>query len=137
MGMTIVQYRCRVGIHVSFVRLRDQTRRFEGEFWYTILMLFCRNVFYLPTLKFLSAQYARSNETLEWFNKMCYFHQVYVPLLLRLCSDIKKNQGPVTLYEIVDACKTVCSNFSQDNQIKFGENAGKQYVAMSLIAVVS
>ena len=66
MGMTIEQYRCKVGIHVSFV------------------CLFHMNVLY-----------TRSSETREWFNKMCYFHQVYVPLLLRLSNDIEENPGPV------------------------------------------
>ena len=29
--------------------------------------------------------------------------------------DIEENPGPATIYEIVDACKTVCSDFSQGN----------------------
>ena len=65
---------------------------------------------------------------------VCY-HQVYVPGLLRLSNDIETNPGP-TVYDIVDATETVCADFSQGCQNRFGQNAGKQCVAMLLTAIV-
>ena len=56
-------------------------------------------------------------------------------MLLRLCNDAEENPGP-TLYDIVDVTKTVCADFSQGCQIRFGQSAGKQCVAMSLTAMV-
>ena len=60
---------------------------------------------------------------------------VYVALLLRMANDVEENPGP-TLYDIVDPCKTICADFSQSSARKFGQNAGKQCVAMSLTAIV-
>ena len=67
------------------------------------------------------------------FEMMCY--NVYVTLLLRLSNDVEENPGP-TIYEIVNSNNTVRADFSQGNQSKFGENAGKQCVAMSLTAII-
>ena len=67
------------------------------------------------------------------FEMMCY--NVYVTLLLRLSNDVEENPGP-TIYEIVNSNNTVRADFSQGNQAKFGENAGKQCVAMSLTAII-
>ena len=64
---------------------------------------------------------------------LCY-HNVYVPLLLILSNDVEENPGP-TLYDIVDASKTVSANFSQGSE-RFGQNSGKQCVAMSLTSTV-
>jgi hypothetical protein len=55
--------------------------------------------------------------------------------LLRLSNDVETNPGP-TVYDIVNTTETVCADFSQGNQIIFGENAGKQCVMMSLTAIV-
>ena len=52
-----------------------------------------------------------------------------------MANDVEENPGP-TLYDIVDPCKTICADFSQSNARKFGQNAGKQCVAMSLTAIV-
>ena len=36
----------------------------------------------------------------------------------------------------LQATRTVCANYSQGNQVLFGENTGKQCVTMSLTAVI-
>ena len=51
-----------------------------------------------------------------------------------LSNDVEINPGP-TLYDIIDATATVCANFNQGDK-RFGWNAGKQCVAMSLTAIV-
>ena len=38
--------------------------------------------------------------------------------------------------EFLQATRTICANYSQGNQVLFGENAGKQSVTMSLTAVI-
>ena len=67
------------------------------------------------------------------FEMMCY--NVYVPLFLRLSNYIKENPGP-TIYAIVNSNNTVRADFNQGNQAKFGGNASKQCVAMSLTAII-
>ena len=52
-----------------------------------------------------------------------------------MANDVEENPGP-TLCDIVDPSKTICADFSQSNTRKFGHNAGKQCVAMSLTAIV-
>ena len=51
----------------------------------------------------------------------------------KLCTDIEKNPGP-SVY--VDATKTIHAPYCQGNVTAFGENAGQQYVAMSLCALI-
>ena len=43
---------------------------------------------------------------------------------------------PDLLYDVLDPSKTIFADFSQCNAKKFGHNAGKQCVAMSLTAVI-
>jgi hypothetical protein len=50
-----------------------------------------------------------------------------------LSKDIEKNPGPS---ELLDANKTICAPYIQSNEAIFGENAGRQCVAMSLCALV-
>lgn len=53
----------------------------------------------------------------------------------KLHNDIEKNPGPNdTIY--VDLSKTITALCSQGNTIIFGENAGKQCVAMSLCSLI-
>ena len=74
------------------------------------------------------------SEVIVLFTQMsCY--NVYVPLLLRMANDVEVNPGP-TVYDVVDPSKTICADFSQSNTRKFGQNAGKQCVAMSLTAII-
>ena len=68
------------------------------------------------------------------FTQMSCFN-IYVPLLLRLANDVEENPGP-TVYDVVDPSKTISADFSKGNARMFGQNAGKQYVAMSLTAIV-
>ena len=85
----------------------------RGRYLNKTLMLFHLYVFLVVMLSF----------EMMWYN-------VYVPLLLRLSNDVEENPGP-SIFEIVNPNNTVCADFSEGNLIKFGENAGKQCVAMS------
>ncbi len=130
MGVTIEQYRSKVGSHANFIKQKEIASCFKSKFWNVMLILFFMNAFYLPSLKHFGKQYKNNNESIVFFIKA-----VHVPLLLRLCNDVEENPGP-TLYDIVDVTKTVCADFSQGCQIRFGQSAGKQCVAMSLTAIV-
>ena len=60
---------------------------------------------------------------------MCYnFH---IPLLIhvREANDVEENPGP-TIINIIDPTATVSADSSQGNKALFGENAGKQCVAL-------
>ena len=50
----------------------------------------------------------------------------------KLSGDIETNPGPF----VVDPSKTIHAPYSQGNSLVFGSNAGKQCVAMSLIAIL-
>ena len=50
----------------------------------------------------------------------------------KLCGDIETNPGP----SVVDPSKTIHAPYSQGNSFVFSRNAGKQCVAMSLIAIL-
>jgi len=50
----------------------------------------------------------------------------------KLSGDIETNPGPF----VVDPSKTIRAPYSQGNSVVFGSNAGKQCVAMSLIAML-
>ena len=50
----------------------------------------------------------------------------------KLSGDIETNPGPF----VVDPSKTIHAPYSQGNSFVFGSNAGKQCVAMSLIAIL-
>ena len=134
MGITLEQYRSRIGCHSIFMAGKNNERRLKGSFWNTMLMMFYLHVFYLPTLKRVVQQYQSSNEVMSWFHQMMCYH-VYVPLFLRLSNDIEENPGP-TLYQIINVFETLRADFSQGDQSNFGDNAGKQCVAMSLTAII-
>ena len=53
---------------------------------------------------------------------------------LNLCNDIERNPGP-SIHNI-DPSLTIKVPFSQSDIMAFGENAGKQCVIMSLIALI-
>ena len=150
MGVTIDQYRARIGSHNNVIVKQDSTPLEDINFCGTMLMLFqlvitimvllilvrifYLGVFlYLPT-KRLAEQYESLSQVIMSFTQMsCY--NVYVPLLLRMSNDVEENPGP-TIYDVVDPSKTICANFSQGNIRKFKQNAGKQCVAMSLTAII-
>ena len=37
---------------------------------------------------------------------------------------------------VIDSTRTVCADYNEGNEVLFGENAGKQCVAMSLTAII-
>ena len=151
MGVTIEQYRARIGVHNINVRVKQNSTHHEAciNSRSTMLMLFQLfirivilivfiRIFYLCMLclplKRLSEPYKNfSQVVLPFTQKSCY--NIYVPLLLRLANDVEENPGP-TVYDVVDPNKTISADFSQGNGRKFGQNAGKQCVAMSLTAIV-
>ena len=112
MGITLEQYRSRVGSRVNCLRQRQMNRCLTGKFWNTLLMLFYLNVFYLPTLKHMDEEHKKMKEVTVWFIKMVCYHKVYVPGLLRLLkwNNVKTNPGP-SVYEIVNPTETVCADF--------------------------
>ena len=135
MGVTIEQYRCKVGSHANFIKQKDIANCLKGKFWNAMLILFFVNACNLPALKHFGKQYKSNNESIVFFTKACSFYYIHVPLLLKLCNDVEENPGP-TLYDIVDVSRTVCAEFSQGCQVRFGQSAGKQRVAMSLTSIV-
>ena len=60
---------------------------------------------------------------------------IIIPLLIRQANDVEENPGP-TIFDIIDPMRTVSAAYSQGNEALFGENAGKQCVAMSLTAII-
>ena len=50
-----------------------------------------------------------------------------------MANDVEENPGP-TVFDIIYPSETICADFSQGDTRQFGQNAGKQCVAMSLTA---
>ena len=135
MGISVENYRMRIGSHANFVQARKSMFQLKGKFWNQMLIMFYLKVFYLPCLKNLVKQTEKNNEVFMWYAQIvCY--NVYVPLLLRLSNDVEENPGPTNVNEIVDPTFTVCADFNQGNASMFGSNAGKQCVAMSIYAIL-
>ena len=97
MSVSIERYRARIGSHANFIKHRELKSHLKNDFWNTMLMLFYMNMFYLPTLKRLLLQRQSDNQTVVWFIQTLYYYHVYVPLLLRLSSEVETNPGP-TVY---------------------------------------
>ena len=91
-------------------------------------------MFYLPTLKQVAGQCKMWNEVKFWFTQMT-FYNIYIPLIIRQANDVEENPGP-TIFEVINSTRTVCADYGQGNEVLFGENAGKQCVAMSLSAII-
>lgn len=112
MGISIEQFRSRIGSHDNFVKTKDASSRFKDRFWNIMLMMFYLNVFYLPILKQVVIQYKMWNQVMFWFTQMmCY--NVYTALLIRQADDVEGNPGP-TIFDIIDLMRTV----SADKEIK-------------------
>ena len=102
MGITIEQYRARIGSYNLAKTAKVGICNLEVIFWNTmpILILLNRSVFLKGYI-------------------------VYVALLLRMANDVEENPGP-TVYDIVsEPSQTICSDFSQGNRRQFGRSAGK------------
>ena len=97
-----------------------------------IMLIIFIQIFYLCVLclplKRLSQAVVLSFTQMSCFN-------IYVPLLLRLANDVEENPEP-TVYDVVDPSKTMSADFSKGNARIFGQNAGKQCVAMFLTSIV-
>ena len=140
MGVTIEQYRARIGAHNNIVRIKKYSIQLEGNFRHIImlmlfqlviltiiiLMKFIRicylSIVCLPT-KGLAEQIKRFSRVILSFTEMSHYI-VYVPLLLRMANDVEENPGP-TVYDVVDPTKTIFADFSQSNTKRFRQNAGK------------
>jgi len=116
------------------VKTKDALARYKDRFWNIMLMMFYLSVFYLPTLKLVVGQYKMWNQVVFWFTQMMCCN-VYIPLLLRQANDVEENRDP-TIFDIIDPMRTVSADYSLGNEALFGENAGKQCVAMSLSAII-
>ena len=64
MGISVEQYQSRIGSHDNFLKRKDVLSHFTDRFW-NITMMFYMNVFYLPTLKKVVAQYKIWNEVVK------------------------------------------------------------------------
>ena len=73
-------------------------------------------------------------EVMFWFSQMI-FYNAYIPLLVRQANDVKEDPGH-TIVDVIDPTRTICADYSQGNEVLFGENAGMQCVAMSLTAII-
>ena len=134
MGISIEQFRSRIGTYDNFLKTKDASSRFKDRSWNIMLMMFYLSVFYLPTLKQVVGQYKIWNEVMFRFTRIiCY--NVYIPLLMRQANDVEENPGP-TIFDVINPMRTVSADYSQGNEALFGENAGKQCVAMSLTAII-
>ena len=65
MGISVEQYQSRIGSHDNFFKTKDALSRFTDRFWNIMIMMFYMNVFYLPTLKKVVAQYKIWNEVVK------------------------------------------------------------------------
>ena len=72
-GISVEQYRSRVGSHDNFLKTKDALSRFKNRFWNVMLMMLYMNVFYLPTLKQVVGQYKIWNEVVFWFTQFVYY----------------------------------------------------------------
>jgi len=54
---------------------------------------------------------------------------------MRQANDVEENSGP-SIFDVINPMKTVSVDYSQGNEALFGENAGKQCVAMFLIVII-
>ena len=134
MGISIEQYWSSIGSHDNFVKTKDILSRFNDHFWSLMFVMFYLNVFYLPVLKQVVGQHKMWNDVMFWFSQMI-FYNAYIPLLIRQANDVEENPGP-TIFDVIDPTRTICADYSQGNEALFGENAGKQCVAMSLTAII-
>ena len=66
---------------------------------------------------------------------MMVFCNAYIPLLIRQANDVEENPGP-PIFDVIDPTRTICVDHSQGDIALFGENAGKQCLAMSLTAII-
>ena len=56
MGISIEQFRSKIGSHDNFLKTKDVLSRLKDRFWNKVLMMFYLSVFYLPTLKLVVGQ---------------------------------------------------------------------------------
>ena len=98
--------------------------------------MFYLNTFYFPYLKSQLKKEKGNREICQWYVQMVCYHAICVPLLLRRSNDVDENPGPRTINNVVDPTYTVHADFNQGSELMFGMNAGKQYVVMSLYAIV-
>ena len=89
----------------------------------------------MPVLKQVVGQRKMWNDVMFWFLQMI-FYNAYIPVLIRQANDVEENPG-LTIFDVIHATRTIlCADYSQGNEALFGENAGKQCVAMSLNAII-
>ncbi len=130
--VSLMQYRAAVGLHYIRLKAKECSDRMRGKFWSMLLFMFYMETLYLPTLKRVIHSWQMAYYARLWFTQMCLY-RFYIPLLIRLANDVEMNPGP---FQVVDPSKTVRADYHQGDVSLFGQNAGKQCVAMCLTAVV-
>ena len=69
MGISIEQFRSRIGSHDNFVKTKDASSRFKDRFFNVTLLMFYLNVFYLLTMKQVVIKYEMWNQVMFWFTQ--------------------------------------------------------------------
>ena len=87
MGISIEQYRSRIGCHDNFLKTKDTLSRFKDHFLSLMFMIFYLNVVYLSVLKQVNRQHKMWNDVMFWFSQLI-FYNAYISMLIR---QAKKN----------------------------------------------
>ena len=132
MGVTIQQYRARIGAYHN-IRIKQNSFSLEDNICLTMLMfifqciltiiaaitlvriLYLSIVFYFPAENHTERHILFSNKIFKELTisfTQIFSQLVYVPLLLRTANDVEENPGP-TVYDVVDPSQTICADFSQ------------------------
>ncbi len=153
MEITIEQHRARIGSYNNKVKLKcfQFSTRIHHTCDIIMLLLLVVKLLGLSLLIYFAVEtdMLSFNETRKRFTEYQNFGKVvtlfyqgqisgdhaFVTLLLRLSNNVEENPGP-TIYDVVDPTKTICAVFHQGDARKFHQNAGKQCVSMSLVAII-
>ena len=100
--------RSRIGSHDNFVKTKDTLSRFKDHFW----SVMCYDVPFKCILLAHTKTSCWTIQNVEWCDVLVFTNNY------------------------LQATKTICANYSQGNQVIFGENAVKQCVTMSVTAAV-
>ena len=79
-----------------------------------------------------------TTQNVEWCDVLVFtndFLQCLYSTTYKAGKWCRGNPGP-TIFDVIDPTRTICADYSQGNEALFGENAGKQCVAMLLTAII-
>ena len=75
MGISIEQYRSRIGSHDNFLKIKDILSHCKDHFFSLMFTMFYLNVFYLPVLKQVVGQYKMWNDVMFRLSQMIFYKQ--------------------------------------------------------------